>query len=239
MADPTPAPLAKVSRPRLYEQIVEQLTEHIRASGLRPGDRLPPERELAASLGVSRTSLTQALVALEVLGVVSVRHGDGVVVQMPPAHQQLVQALRAHRSRLPEVIEARSAMEVKLADLAARRRTEQDLAAIEASLTEMTADIEAGGRGTEADEHFHAAVTAAAHSPLLGRLMAEISGLIRQTRLESLAQPGRPAVSLAGHRAVADAIRAQDPAAAAEAMREHIEVVSDVALLRDPADRAG
>lgn len=225
--------LDRVPRQRLYEQIVQQLTDHIQAAGLGPGDRLPPERELAARLGVSRASLAQALVALEVLGVISVRHGDGAVIEERPVDRQVVSALRAHRDRLPEVIEARSALEVKLAALAAARRTDADLQAIDHALEVMAADVAAGGRGVEGDELFHAAVTAAGHSRLLERLMREISDLIRETRLESLLQPDRPAASLTGHRRIAEAIRAGDVERAAQAMQEHIEMVSDVAVLRD------
>ncbi|MFZ5870333.1 MAG: FadR/GntR family transcriptional regulator [Actinomycetota bacterium] len=225
--------LDRVPRQRLYEQIVQQLLHHIRQAGLGPGDRLPPERELAARLGVSRASLAQALVALEVLGVITVRHGDGVVIEEPATDRQVVSALRAHRDRLPDVIEARSALEVKLAALAAQRRTEDDLRAIDAALDVMAADVDAGGRGVEGDELFHAAVTAAGHSRLLARLMREISDLIRETRLESLAQPDRPAASLAGHRRIAEAIRARDVQGAAQAMHDHIALVSDVAVLHD------
>jgi GntR family transcriptional repressor for pyruvate dehydrogenase complex len=77
-------------------------------------------------------------------------------------------------------------------------------------------------------------VTTAAHSLLLARLMDEISELIKETRIESLSQPERPRASLAGHRAIADAVRAGDPAAASEAMHAHVNLVSDVALLREP-----
>jgi GntR family transcriptional repressor for pyruvate dehydrogenase complex len=97
----------------------------------------------------------------------------------------------------------------------------------------MARDVEAGGRGVEGDERFHGAVTAAAHSLLLARLMDEIRDLVRETRIESLSQPGRPADSLAGHRAIADAIRSGDPEAAADAMHAHVVMVSDVAVLRN------
>jgi GntR family transcriptional repressor for pyruvate dehydrogenase complex len=97
----------------------------------------------------------------------------------------------------------------------------------------MAEDVAAGGRGVSGDELFHAAVTAAGHSALLQRLMLEISGLVKETRIESLSQPGRPQQSLDGHRAIAEAIRAQDPERATAAMRDHIGMVSDVALLRD------
>lgn len=225
--------LSRVPRQRLYEQIAQQLHEHITDAGLRPGDRLPPERELAARLRVSRASLAQALVALEVLGILEVRHGDGVVVVEHSSDHQVISALRAHRDRLPEVLEARAALEVKLASLAALRRTEDDMASIEQTLEDMADDVAAGGRGVDGDERFHAAVTRAGHSGLLARMMQEISDLVRESRLESLAQPGRPAESLEGHRRVADAIRRGDPLAAGEAMADHIALVSDVAVLRD------
>ncbi|HET9633589.1 MAG TPA: FadR/GntR family transcriptional regulator [Terrabacter sp.] len=225
--------LPRLTRTRLYEQVAEQITTWIHANGLQTGDRLPPERELAQRLGVSRATLSQALVALEVIGVVSVRHGDGTVLSDAPGPRRIVEAIRAHANRLPEIIDTRDALETKIAALAAQRRTPEDLARIEEALTAMATEVEAGGRGVEGDERFHGAVTAAAHSLLLARLMDEIRDLIRETRIESLSQPGRPSDSLAGHRAVADAIRAGDPEAAAAAMHAHVVMVSDVAVLRE------
>ncbi len=227
----------RVSRARLYEQVAAQITEWIARQGLQPGDRLPPERELATRLGVSRATLSQALVALEVVGVVTVRHGDGTIVTADSAQRasarSISDAIRAHADRIPEVIEARDALETKLAALAAERRTDDDLAAIDEALAFMAHDVEAGGRGVEGDERFHGAVTSAAHSPLLAAMMRTISELIAETRLESLSQPGRPAASLAGHQRIADAIRAGDPVAAAAEMHAHVDLVSDVALLRE------
>ena len=228
-----PAFPARPARTRLYEQVAEQITAWITANCLRPGDRIPPERELASRLGVSRATLSQALVSLEVVGVVAVRHGDGTVVRSAPG-TRIVESIRAHADRLPEIIDTRDALETKLAALAAARRTTDDLGRIDEALSAMEADIEAGGRGVEGDERFHGAVTTAAHSLLLARLMGEISELIKESRLESLSQPDRPRASLAGHRAIAEAIRAGDPEAASEAMHAHVAMVSDVALLRDP-----
>ncbi len=174
----------RVLRTRLYEQVAGQISAWIGDNGLRAGDRLPPERELAQRLGVSRATLSQALVALEVVGVVEVRHGDGTVVTA--RHQQsarIVEAIRQHADRLPEIIETRDALETKIAALAAVRRTDEDLARIDDALAFMQADVDAGGRGVEGDERFHGAVTAAAHSLLLARLMDEIADLIKETRL--------------------------------------------------------
>lgn len=222
-----------LSRPRLYEQVAEQITLWISENGLTAGDKLPAERDLAKRLGVSRATLSQALVALEVIGVVAVRHGDGAVISDSSGSAKIMDALREHAKRLPEIIDARDALETKIAALAANRRSEEDLDRIERALDVMEEDIEEGGRGVQGDEMFHEAVTIAAHSPLLSKMMAEISGLILETRIESLSQPGRPRDSLAAHRKIVDAIRAADPDKASKAMHRHVEMVSDVAALND------
>lgn len=233
MSDKSPfEPLTRLSRPRLYEQLVEQLLGYIDSAQLGPGDLLPSERDLAERLGVSRPTLVQALVALEVLGVIKVRHGTGAVLVYRPSIATVIKGLREHRNRLPEIVEARSTLEVKLAALAAERRTDADLLAIDAALEAMASEIAAGQKGAHGDELFHQAVTAAAHSSVLAQLMAFIAEMILETRLESLGQPGRPEQSLASHRRIAAAIRAQDQTAAAAGMLEHIERVSDVALLK-------
>ena len=226
------ARLRPVTRPRLYEVIVEQLCSYIAHNAMNPGDRLPAERDLAAKLGVSRASLSQALVALEVQGVVSVRHGDGAFLVRRPTGDRVIKALREHADRVPDIIEAREALEVKLAGLAAARRSDAEMTAIDAAIETMESEIEAGDRGVVGDEMFHAAISTAAHSSLLAKLMHEISGLIRETRIESLSQEHRPRVSLEDHRRIADAVRKQDSQEASRAMADHIRLVSDVALLR-------
>lgn len=227
-----PPPLGRLARPRLYEQLVEQLLGYIESAGLRPGDLLPAERDLAERLGVSRATLAQALVALEVLGVIDVQHGTGAVLRHRASVASVIRGLREHQSRLPDIVEARSTLEVKLAFLAAERRTADDLKAIDSALETMQSEIDDGDRGARGDELFHQAVTAAAHSPVLAQLMAFIGEMVLETRLESLAQPGRPEQSLASHRRIAAAVRSADPAAAAAAMQQHIDLVSDVALLK-------
>lgn len=222
-----------VSRPRLYEQLVERLCEYIDHHDLQPGDKLPPERRLAAMLKVSRVSVAQALVALEVQGMVDVRHGEGAVVLHRQTEAQVISGLRDRRRRLSEVLEVREALEVKAAELAAGRRTERDLERIDDALQQMADQIAAGERGESGDARFHAAVTAAAHSDLIATVMAELAPRIDESRTESLAQPGRPHQSLGGHQRVAAAVRDGDGLGAAHAMREHIRLVSNVALLRE------
>ncbi|PZF83620.1 FadR/GntR family transcriptional regulator [Jiangella anatolica] len=222
-----------VVRPRLYETVARQIAAWVDENQLGVGDRLPPERELASSLGVSRTTVSQALVAMEVVGAVAVRHGDGVVITSGASMGRIADAIREHARRLPDVLDARDAIETKLAALAAARRTDADLAAMDAALEQMAADVERGGRGVEGDERFHAAVTSAARSGLLSRVMLELTAEITETRIESLGQPGRPNESLDQHRRIADAIRRGDADAAAAAMHAHVTTVSDLAILRE------
>lgn len=229
--------LRPLTRPRLYEQVVTQLRRHVAAAGLRAGDRLPPERELAERLGVSRASIRQAIVVLEVQGLVDVRHGGGTYLVRDSLDAEPVEALVERRRRLPDVLDAREALETKLAELAALRRTDQDLAAIDAALAEMAEQVAGGGLGEDGDRRFHAAVTTAAHSEILAEFMQAIAGQIAESRHESLQQRNRPARSLDQHRRIAAAIRAGDATAAVRAMRRHLRTVSRVRLLNwDPDD---
>ncbi|MEU6265990.1 FadR/GntR family transcriptional regulator [Saccharopolyspora shandongensis] len=223
--------LRPLARPRLYEQVVQRLREHVADSGLRVGDRLPPERELAERLGVSRASVKQAIVVLEVQGLVEVRHGGGTYLRRESLDAEPVAELVARKRRLPDVLEAREALETKLAELAAQRRTDADLAEIDAALAAMRREIAEGGLGGEGDRRFHAAITAAAHSSLLADFMRTIATEIAESRQESLRQPNRPGKSLTQHERIAEAIREGNPRAAVTAMRRHLQTVSRVRLL--------
>ncbi|GAA2287637.1 GntR family transcriptional regulator [Streptomyces ruber] len=223
--------LRPMAKQRLYEQVLDRLRQYVTECGLRAGDRLPPERDLARRLGVSRASVKQAIVVLEVQGLVEARHGGGTYLVRDSLDVEPVEALVERRRRLPDVLEAREALETKLAELAAERRTEEDLEAIRSALAHMEREIEEGAYGVEGDRLFHAAVTAAAHSSLLAEFMRSIADQIAESRTESLRQPGRPHRSLAQHRAIADAVADGRPRQAAAAMRRHVRTVAKVRLL--------
>jgi len=229
--------LRPMVKSRLYEQVLERLREHVAEAGLRAGDRLPAERDLAANLGVSRASVKQAIVVLEVQGLVEARHGGGTYLVRDTLDVEPVEQLVERRKRLPDVLEAREAMETKLAELAAERRTEAELEDIRQALDFMRDEVADGGFGVEGDRRFHAAITAAARSSLLAEFMRMIDDQIAESRTESLRQQGRPQKSLEQHWRIADAIRTQDGTRAIAAMRRHVRTVSRVRLLTwDPAD---
>ncbi|MFD7921409.1 FadR/GntR family transcriptional regulator [Streptomyces sp. NPDC059740] len=224
--------LSPITRTRLPEQLAERLRAYVREAGLTVGDRLPAERDIAARLGVSRVSVKQALLILEVQGAIATRQGGGSYLLREGAESpESVAQLAERRSRLPEALEARHALEVKFAQLAAVRRTEADLTVMEEALAAMAAEIEAGGLAEEPTRRFHEAVYAAAHNRVLAALMDQFAPYVTETRKESLRQPGRPARSLAEHRALLDAVRAGDPAAAVAAADTHMATIAEVRLL--------
>ncbi|MGH8921807.1 MAG: FadR/GntR family transcriptional regulator [Actinomycetes bacterium] len=223
--------LRPLDRPRLYEQLVQRLREHVAEAGLQAGDRLPSERELAERLGVSRNTLKQAIVVLEVQGLIEIRRGGGTYLRTDDLPAESLATLLERKQRLPDVLEARDALETKLAALAATRRTDDDLVVMTDALADMRQDTRAGGLGDEGDRRFHVALSAAARSAILSEFYRQLTPQITESRLESLRQPGRPSQSLAQHLRVLDAIRAGDPVRAGRAMHRHLSTVSDVRLL--------
>lgn len=221
----------RLDRSPLYEAIVNRLREYAVAAGLRQGDRLPSERDLADQLGTSRASVKQALVVLEVQGLVETRHGGGTFLLRDELAAESVSTMLDRQARLPHVLEAREAIETQLAALAARRRTDADLAAMRDALKAMLATVAGTGDPAVGDRLFHEAVARAAGNTLLNRFLAEIDAEIDESRVESLRQRGRPAQSLRQHRAIADAIRLRDPAGARRAMSRHLASVGKVRLL--------
>jgi GntR family transcriptional repressor for pyruvate dehydrogenase complex len=146
------AALRPLERSRLYEDLGERLGQLVRESSMAPGDRFPPERELAHQLRVSRTSVRQAMVVLQAQGFVDVRHGEGIFLRRIRGFGESLPKLLERRRRLPEVLEAREALEVKLAELAAARRTKEDLTAMNAALRLMEREIRTKGLGTDGDQ---------------------------------------------------------------------------------------
>lgn len=218
------ADLTRLRRSPLYEEIAERLQELITSERLEPGDRLPSERELAKQLGVSRTSVRQALASLRSLGLVDVRHGDGAYLMRPAA--EVVPTLTVEMLHVeadhPMVWEAREAIEVHAARLAAGRRTAADLLAMGSATEAMGRAIDAGDDGTEADAALHRAIVVAAHNPLLEQLFMSMQEAIDRTSAASLSMPGRPPDSLRAHRAIVEAIGDRDAERAASEMTSHL-----------------
>ncbi len=224
--------LQPVDRRPLYERVVARLREFIDTEHLQPGDRLMSERDLAKRLAVSRTSVRQAFTALRVMGVVEIRHGDGIYLlrtsdDLVPSLAKGLLASHAHFSKINEI---REALEPQAARLAARRRTTDDLAALHGALAQMEHEIDRGDSGVDGDDRFHRALVAATHNDVLATLIEQLAPAMAQTSQASLARPEQPRRSLSEHRAVLEAVARRDEEQAYLSMRVHVRDFSDLEL---------
>lgn len=193
---------------------------------LTAGTRLPSERELSRKLRVSRPSLREALRTLELMGVVDTRHGSGTHVADSGTEvlkKPLEFLFLLDRPSVADLLETRTLLEVHLAGRAAERRTDADLAALDAALREMKKKLPRPSDVTDPDLRFHEAIAAASHNRMLERLMNCLRGAISE--LIDVAWPGQPDMkaSYELHVRVATAIRRKDAAAAREAMARHMD----------------
>nr|WTB32078.1 FadR family transcriptional regulator [Streptomyces sp. NBC_00830] len=228
------------------DALVAHLEQLIALGELGPGDRLPAERDLAESLSVSRTSLREALHQLEAKHLVERRPGRGTVVLAPPAQAEVLRTMLADLAdadrELANVAELRTVIEPKVAEFAALCATSADLLQMD-DILHVTDENLRGAKSLELDIQFHLTLARASHNPLLTALTTMVSSWTTPVRKESHSTREGRRVSLAGHRAIRDAIEARDPAAAARAMSLHLTDIDQ--LIRRtrqdsaaPADRA-
>lgn len=223
-----PIAFGTVTRDALPDQIAARLIALITERQLKPGDRLPPERELAASMGVSRSSLREALRALALLGVADMRQGDGTyLTNLQPGSlmRSVGLVLALSDSGLEELFEARKLVEPGLAALAARRVDDATAAEL-ARCAEASADaLDDAEAFMWADIELHATIARAASNAVLERLLESITGMgIASRRRTGRLAPVR-ASSAHDHREIVAAIAAHDPEAASTAMLRHLENV--------------
>jgi GntR family transcriptional repressor for pyruvate dehydrogenase complex len=225
---------------RIYEEIVRQIKAMIAEGRLKSGDQLPPERDLAGKFVVSRTSVREALRALESLGFVEIRPGEGTFVRHVSVEEliePLALVLATQREAIGDLFEARRLLEPAIAGLAARRATPDEVQEMERILDEQAKDLDRGGTGLTQDGQFHSAIAAAAHNQAITRIVHAIMDLLTQSREESLHAPGRPQRSHQDHRRVLEAIRRRDDAGAERAMREHVIAVEALVLGAEAVSR--
>ena len=228
--------VAPIKSTRIYEEIVRQVKQMIAEGRLKSGDQLPPERDLAEKFVVSRTSVREALRALESLGLLESRPGEGTFVREVSVEsliEPLALVMASHREAIGELFEARRLLEPAIAALAARRATPEELAEMERILEDQAKAIAAGKTGLTQDAAFHAAIGAAAHNGAITRIAHAVMDLLTQSREESLNTPGRPDRSHQDHRRILTAIHARDERAAQRAMLDHLEAVEGLVLGRE------
>ena len=221
--------MIKPLKPRnLSDDISDQLLFLMKSGDLRPGDKLPPERELAEDLRVSRTAVREALCALESPGYIESRVGEGTFVSdltlkgltMPFSHM-----LSRDEQVIEDIIEVRLILERRNASLAAQRAREDELAQIRAVLDDMARAIETGGPVQECDEAFHFALVRATHNQALVTIFELCRGLLHKTISAVFEIPNQPRAALEGHEAIYQALLAREPARAEAAMEQHLRQI--------------
>ena len=243
-------PITRLENPRIYRQIADQLKRLIENNEFPPGSRLPSERDLAQQLQVSRASVREALIALEVIGLVDVRVGNGVIVKAQAAKAATKEPVMAQAGRnqwaeiddelnieldfnaeLPpfSLLQTRRLIEPETAALAARHASPTELAAIRDAFEQNCRDIRAGSETHPGDRLFHIRIAQASGNPaygfIIGHLLGHRYGSMFRLLQRHYTPQDMPHRSELEHRAILEAIEARDVRAARRAMKAHLDEV--------------
>lgn len=230
--------LEPVRRTRVYEEVADRIRHLIVEGRLKAGDRLPPERELAERFGVSRTSVRDAIRALEMVGLLEPRQGDGTVVLdlSPDALTQPLASILIHnRALLADLLDVRKMIEPPLAARAAKFATADEVAALREILRRQRQKVARGELTTAEDTEFHYMLARLARNPVALKVLDVLMDLLLESRERSLQRPGRLQKSLQGHRRILDSISQKDAQAAEAAMRQHLSEIEYILLQSDAA----
>jgi GntR family transcriptional repressor for pyruvate dehydrogenase complex len=216
-----------LKRDKLYKQVADRIQNLIVADSVRPGDKLPGERELAERMGVSRTVIREAIRVLSDRGLVRVKSGCGTYVRElshkdAAASIELFLKLRQSPESFQHAYEVRRMIEVEAAGLAAQRADLEDYTAMEAAIEGMATHRNEPEAYAESDFAFHAAVAAATHNELFGVLLSPISELLEEMVRISLDAPNAADEGLTHHHNILKQIKSRDAEKARQAMRDHL-----------------
>lgn len=217
---------AKILDTQLTSQVVNYIRAKIEDGSLRGGDRIPPEREFAKELKISRASLRMGIGYLAAMGVMKVRHGVGTFVEDGPAEfgrsaLGLLGALHGFKSW--QMFEVRNLLETSLAALAAERGNEQHFTVLAEELAEMYATIDDPAEYLIHDVRFHRTIARASGNPILAALMETISTALYEERRKTAERAKDRKSSLEAHREIYRAIRTANAAEARNAMERHLQ----------------
>lgn len=216
---------------RLYEQIVQQVEESIHKGMLKPGDQLPPERELAEQFGVSRTAVREAVKALREKGMVEAYPGrgtfitDGTSYTIKQSLDRMIKTGQVEGSLY--LAEVREILEPEIAALAATRGDEEDLAAMREAVAIMDSAKKDPDEFIEADLDFHLALAEAAANPFILSLIDSIVGVLREQRMRIFHVDGGPERGQYHHKRILEAVEHRDALGAREAMKAHLRQVRE------------
>jgi len=222
-----------VRRTRLHEKVAKQIERLIVEGGLKPGDKLPPERELCVMFRVSRSSVRDAIRTLELAGLVEPRQGEGTVVCDVSADSlinPLAAVLVRKRALVGELLDVRKMIEPPLAARAASHASPEELARLEDILRRQEQKVRRRELAIEEDSEFHYTIAMAAKNSVVLKVLDVLMDLLRASRERSLQFEGRLEKSFSGHQQILRAIKRRDAAAAERAMRQHLAKIEEIIL---------
>ncbi|WP_420346728.1 FadR/GntR family transcriptional regulator [Pelagibius sp.] len=232
-------PLRAIEPQRLYQQVAAQLAELIRQGEWGLGERLPPERDLAGTLGVSRPVVREAMIALELSNIVEIRPGAGTYVASANGLHSLWLQSDLDTGPSPfDLISARRIIEGETAAMAATMAGAAELAGLEEAIAKMERDIEAGtqviSNQEDGDLLFHMRLAAATRNSVMESIVQQLWEGMRRPMFAAIsdrAQLPRNAKRAAGeHRVILEQVRARDPEGARRAMQDHLDRVASLLL---------
>lgn len=215
-----------IKRVSLYEQVILAIQDMLRRGEVKVGERLPTEMELAASLGVSRNSVREALKVLAMAGVVESTPGRGTFVRPEAAEAVLnpdgvLKVVR--RASVQELMEVRITLEVEAAGLAARRASEEEVADLVQTWNELRKVVNEQGDWSDAGLHHHFAIAELSGNELLVRLIESIGQELKTFRRVLVTHPKNMAEQIRDHEEMVQAIVEHDEQRARDVMRRHLE----------------
>jgi GntR family transcriptional repressor for pyruvate dehydrogenase complex len=233
LSAPAKVAFETIQKTKVYEEVAAQLERLILDGAFLPGDKLPPERELAERFGVSRSAVREAIRALELKGFVEPRPGEGTLVRTPSLDSllnPLASLLGQKRELVHELLEVRMMIEPPLAARAARNAGPEDIARLDEILNRQKERVARHELAIEEDSEFHYTIARAAKNSVILKVLDMMMDILRESREQSLQVEGRRERSLAGHRRIFNAIKRRDPQAAEGAMRQHLTEIEAILL---------
>ncbi|MHB8927521.1 MAG: FadR/GntR family transcriptional regulator [Bacillota bacterium] len=240
---------ATIKTKKIYEEVVDQILALISAGDLKPGQQLPPERELAQRLGVSRPSMREAFSILEMFGVVEIRPGDGTYVahRVPPSLlSPVAHALMRTKKEILESYEVRSVLAIEAARLAAERATPEDLVELQEIHHSLSRSLTSGQTSDDGDTTLHKTIARLTHNDVFYQLLEDIQYILvkinrvfYQALRAGATGEGQIEQSVAELDRLVKAIVNHDPEGAAAAMRAHLDNVKPIIMAGISEEDAG
>jgi GntR family transcriptional repressor for pyruvate dehydrogenase complex len=230
-----------VTRGHLTEQVASQIQELILSGDLVPGDKLPSQRDLAASLGVSPVALREAIKILEERGLLEARVGSGTYVS-ELTHESIADTLtlllRQGKMSFDHLHEVRRTLEIEIAGLAAARAQSDDIAKLEDAIRRMDQNMDDSDKYIASDFDFHLVLAQSTRNPLFPLLTFTLLDALQESRKLNFRVPGAPGRGQTYHRAICDCVRRGDVVGAQAAMQEHLRQVASDGAAGQAIDRS-